>query len=210
MNSQGVQSVDRGLVNRSVVAVRSALRLMAASRAKYRRARFSLDVRQATLDQAEQSLLRELVEQVAELPGPIIEIGTLIGATTTRMAQWKSPRQRIISVDSYCWNPWKLSPEMHHALAAQVLYSVVQSAQVEQVRMDKDRFFATYEGPAPSLVFLDAIHSYAATKADILWSRRVGASTICGHDYCEEFPGVIQVVEEFGGPAKLRGTLWSL
>ena len=53
-----------------------------------------LDVRQSTLNEAERSLLRQLVEQAGNNVGPIIEIGTLIGVTTTRMALWKSARQR--------------------------------------------------------------------------------------------------------------------
>lgn len=43
----------------------------------------------------------------------------------------------------------------------------VQSKQVEQLRMDKADFFSSYNGPAPSLVFLDAIHNYEHTKLDI-------------------------------------------
>src|SRR2546430_13606965 len=45
-----------------------------------------VDVQQSTLNEFEQSLLRRLVEQAGHHGGPIIEIGTLIGATTTRMA----------------------------------------------------------------------------------------------------------------------------
>ena len=155
-------------------------------------------------------LLCQLVEQARHHYGPIVEIGTLIGATTSRMALWKSSRQRIITVDNYRRNPWRLSPEQHHALAVQVLFCLVQTGEVEQVRMDKSEFYCTYDGPAPALVFLDAVHNYEETKADIQWARRVGASIICGHDYCERFPGVIQAVDEFGGVAQLRGSLWSL
>jgi hypothetical protein len=60
------------------------------------------------------------------------------------------------------------------------------------------------------LVFLDAVHTYDETKEDIQWARRVGASVVCGHDYCERFPGVIHAVNEFGHPSQLRGSLWVL
>src|SRR5262245_41244809 len=82
--------------------------------------------------------------------------------------------------------------------------------QVEQVRMDKSEFYRAYDGPDPALVFLDAVHTYEETKLDIQWARRVRASIICGHDYCKRFPGVIRAVDEFGRPAQLRGSLWSL
>ena len=185
-------------------------RYLGAALGAFRRAITPLDVRQSTLNAAEQSLLRQLVEQAGQHCGPIIEIGTLIGATTTCMALWKSARQRIITVDNYRGNPWRLSPDLHHALTAQVLFCLVELGQVEQVRMDKNEFYQTYDGPAPALVFLDAVHTYEETKVDIQWAHRVGASIICGHDYCERFPGVIEAVDEFSPPAQLRGSLWSL
>jgi hypothetical protein len=155
-------------------------------------------------------LLRQLVEQVGGHDGPIIEIGTLIGATTSRMALWKSARQRIITVDNYRRNRWGLPPELHHELTAQVLFYLVETRQVEQVQMEKSRFYQVYDGPAPALVFLDAVHTYEETKVDIEWARGVGASIICGHDYCERCPGVIRAVNEFGRPVQLRGSLWAL
>ena len=126
------------------------------------------------------------------------------------LALWKSARQRIITVDNYRQNPWRLPPEQHYALAAQVLFCLVQRGEVEQVRMDKSEFYRVYDGPAPALVFIDAVHTYEHTKADVQWARRVGASIICGHDYCERFPGVMQAVDESGRLAQLRGSLWSL
>jgi hypothetical protein len=169
-----------------------------------------VDIRRSTLDETEHGLLRHLVEQAGQHDGPIIEIGTLIGATTTRMALWKSRPQRIITVDNYHRNPWGLPTELHQALAAQVLFLPTETRQVEQLRMDKAEFYRTYDDQAPALVFLDAVHTYQETKADIQWARCVDASIVCGHDYCERFPGVVQAVDEFGGPAQLRGSLWVL
>jgi predicted O-methyltransferase YrrM len=185
-------------------------RYLGASVGGFLRAVKPVDVQQSTLNEFEQSLLRRLVEQAGHHDGPIIEIGTLIGATTTRMALWKSARQRIITVDNYRRNPWRLSPEHHHALAAQVLFSLVQAGEVEQVRMDKSEFYRSYDGPAPALVFLDAVHTYEETRLDIAWARRAGAAIICGHDYCARFPGVMRAVDEAGPMAQLRGSLWSL
>jgi hypothetical protein len=58
--------------------------------------------------------------------------------------------------------------------------------------------------------FATAFAATAITKVDIEWARGVGAAIICGHDYCERFPGVIRAVDEFGRLAQLRGSLWSL
>lgn len=59
-------------------------------------------------------------------------------------------------------------------------------------------------------MFLDAIHDYAETRKDILWARRVGAAVVTGHDYSPKFPGVMQIVDELGGPAELAGTVFRL
>jgi hypothetical protein len=156
------------------------------------------------------ALLSRLVKQSQELPGPIVEIGTLFGRTATHMALFKAPQQKIITVDTYTWNPWGLSRETHHQLTAQMLHYLVQTGNVEQLKMDKNLFYATYRGPAPSLVFLDAIHTYEETKKDIQWAKSVGAGLIAGHDYSDKFPGVQQVVHEFGGPKELGGTVFLL
>ena len=126
------------------------------------------------------------------------------------MALAKAPHQKIITVDVYCWNRLGFAPDVHAAFTSQMLYYLSETGHVKVVRMDKNEFFSTYEGPPPSMVFLDAVHDYDETKKDIEWAQRAGARTIAGHDYCDEFPGVKQVVDEFGGPAELGGTVWVL
>ena len=165
---------------------------------------------QATVEANGIPLIQHLVLESRKYPGPIIEIGTLIGITTTTMALAKAPNQKIITVDVYCWNPWGLTPDSHEALASQVLHYLVETGQVERIRSCKNEFFKNYRGPAPSMVFLDAWHDYEETKKDIAWARRVGAKIIAGHDYCDEFPGVKRIVDECGGPRKLAATVWAL
>lgn len=169
-----------------------------------------VDVTEATLTQEERSLIRELVLESGAFPGPIIEVGTLLGATTMWMALAKKPEQRIMTVDNYCWNPWYLTPKMHEALTAHCLYSLRETGHVEQVVMGKNEFFASYDGPPPSMVFLDAWHTYEETKRDIDWAMSLKTPIIAGHDYCDLWPGVIQAVEESGGAARLRGSVWVL
>jgi hypothetical protein len=164
----------------------------------------------ATVEPEAIPMIHRLVRESRKYPGPIIEIGTLLGITTTTMALVKAPEQKIITVDLYCWNPWGFTPDVHEALTSQILHYLVQTGHVERIRMDKDEFYRTYQGPAPAMVFLDAMHDYEATKRDIQWASRVGAKIIAGHDYCDKFPGVVQIVKEFGGPRKLGGSVWAL
>ena len=172
---------------------------------------FSYD---ATLDGSllaeEYGFLRELVQQANALPGPLIEIGTLFGRTTAKMALWKDPQKKIYTIDDYSWNPWRLSPQMHYQLTELVLQYLVDAGHVIQVRAAKDEWLAQYAGPPPALVFCDADHSYEATRSDIQLSLRAGAQLICGHDYSAEHPGVIQAVEECGGLQARTASLWLL
>lgn len=71
-------------------------------------------------------------------------------------------------------------------------------------------FFRDYRDEPPALVFLDAIHSYSETKIDIQWALSVNAAAIAVHDYSDDWPGVIQAVDEFGGPDRQAGSLCSL
>lgn len=168
------------------------------------------DPRMATVEAEAVGFIAELVAASRAHAGPIIEIGTLIGITTTTMALAKATHQKIVTVDAYCWNPWGLSPSSHEALAESTLRYLVTTGHVERVRMDKNRFYESYRGPSPALVFLDAIHDYEETRKDIEWARSVGAGIIAGHDYCAAFPGVIEIVDECGGPRRLVGTAWML
>jgi hypothetical protein len=165
---------------------------------------------QATVEPEAIAFIQELVRESRRYSGPIVEIGTLLGVTTTNMALAKSPEQKIITVDNYCWNPWALPPDVHAALTEQVLCYLIKTGQVERVRKDKNVFFASYRGAAPAMVFLDAVHDYTETKKDIEWSRKVGAKIIAGHDYSDEFPGVKQIVDEYGGPRELNASVWVL
>jgi predicted O-methyltransferase YrrM len=163
---------------------------------------------QGSLDQQEYGLLKLAVEQAATGPGPIIEIGTLFGFTTAMMASWMG-RGRLITVDNYSWNPWGLVPEVHRALARRIMEPFTQAGRIDIVDMDSKTFFATYAGPAPSLVFIDGDHSYQAVRGEIEWAKKLGASIIGGHDYGGKTPGVIQAVDEhFPKTVTLGETVW--
>jgi hypothetical protein len=157
----------------------------------------------------ERELVREAVLQANSLPGPIIEVGTLFGYTTSWMAQWKRVDKKIISVDNYCWNPWNVSPDSHRMFTRRVLGYLIHRGEVELIDMDKNAFFESYRGPSPSLVFLDANHSYEETAKDIAWAKRIGAKIIAGHDYVSVF-GVVRAVEEAGGRRAGASSVWVL
>lgn len=160
------------------------------------------------LSLVESRLLGELVRS-SDPERPIIEVGTLFGFSTTVITLFKAPGQRLLTVDDYSWNPLGLSPEAHFAATRNRLSEAVEKHSVEIVRMDKDAFYRTYAGPPPAVFFCDADHSYEATRADILWARSVGATTICGDDYDDPHQrGTARAVDELGGPKQLADGLF--
>lgn len=140
-------------------------------------------------------------------PGPIVEVGTLFGWSTRVMVLFKEPERELITVDSYVWNPLSLPAERHARATHSALQEAVDHHRVRLVTQDKAVFYERYNGPPPALVFLDAIHSYEETRKDIEWARRVHAKTICLHDYSSKHPGVVQAVDEAGGPRHLFESL---
>ena len=163
---------------------------------------------QGQLSLLESRLLGQLVRD-SDPTRPIIEIGTLFGYSSIVMTLFKHPGQPLITVDNYCWNPLGLSPDAQYDTTRNRLKEATADFSVQVLRMDKEAFYRSYQGPAPAVFFCDADHSYEATKADILWARSVGASVICGDDYDHSFQrGTAQAVDELGGPARLAGGLF--
>jgi hypothetical protein len=159
---------------------------------------------------AESRFLGELAA-TAEARRPIVEVGTLFGASTLVLASWKPPSQRLLTVDNYSWNPLGISPAAHRlATRARLSYAIRHQA-VEIVDCDATSFYASYEGPAPALFFCDADHSYEAVLNDLRWARSVGASLIAGHDYDRTLhPGVVRAVDEMGGAREIVGSVYLL
>lgn len=154
----------------------------------------------------EARFLGELVRRT-EAKDPIVEIGVLFGYSTSVMTFFKDPQQPLIGVDNFIWNPLDITPEYHEYATRRVLQQATDKYSVEVKNIDKKKFFDTYDGPAPGLVFCDADHSTEATLEDIDWARSVGAKIVCGHDYGED-PRVTAAVDQRGGPKELVGRVF--
>lgn len=138
---------------------------------------------------------------------PVIEIGTLFGVSTRALFVAKPKATRLISIDNYSWNPLLLSRTAHRRQTIRGWTQLEEGHHVELLDLDREEFFAAYSGPAPFLVFLDAIHTYDATRTDLDWAVKVGADIVCSHDYRSEWPGVIRAVDEVGPVSLLVGHL---
>jgi predicted O-methyltransferase YrrM len=168
-----------------------------------------LDMR-GDISHAEARFLLGLVQDL-DSDRPIIEIGTLFGFSTSVLLLGRKQNQLVITVDDFSWNPYGLPPSAHERITRHRLRGSIADGSLQIVRSAKDRFFANYDMGPPGLVFLDADHSYEATREDILWARSAGATIIAGHDYSPgSFDGVVRAVDEHGGPAELCESLFVL
>lgn len=153
--------------------------------------------------------LKALVEIANGLPGPIVEIGVLFGFTTQRLAQWKLEDKELIGVDNFGWNPIGIPPSAHRELTFQSLSYLMQKNNVKLFDGHNVDFYDTLD-VAPSMVFIDAGHSYEGVKVDIDWAFTRGVPIISGHDYSEHHPGVVKAVHEyFGDKVQVRGSVWA-
>jgi hypothetical protein len=122
----------------------------------------------------------------------------------------KDVNRELITIDNYTWNPIGIDPETHYNITKGILSEAAERYNTTQTRIDKSDFYESYKGPPPSLVFLDADHSYEETRKDIEWAKKIKSGLICGHDYKEDCPGVTRAVDELGGVRKRVESLWVL
>lgn len=154
--------------------------------------------------------IRTAVARAASFDGPIVEIGALFGWTTQLLASFKSPEKELIAVDNFCWNPFHIPPDDHRVILRRTLRYCLQHCRTRIFDGTAREFYDSYTGPTPSMVFIDADHSYEATRADIEWACARGVPVVAGHDYQPALhQAVVRAVDErFGGRFELFGSVW--
>ena len=154
--------------------------------------------------------IREAVARAAPFDGPIIEIGTLFGWTTQLIASLKSPEKELIAVENFSWNPFCIPPDDHRVITRRTLHYCLQHCRTRIHDGAAREFYDAYEGPTPSMVFIDGDHSYEGVQADIAWALERGVPVVAGHDYNSALhqPIVRAVDERFGSRFDLFGTVW--
>jgi predicted O-methyltransferase YrrM len=152
--------------------------------------------------------LRLLVRQVLKPKCRILEIGSWLGAGSTRVIV-----EELKSINDgrlYCVDTWKGSKNVsrHQDIVAKYdifgtfLHNVKEAGgdgYVHPLVMNSSSAAAIVADGCFDLVFIDGDHSYVSTKEDIqLWKPKVRVGGIlCGHD-CECRPSV-----------RLRDTIYS-
>jgi hypothetical protein len=153
--------------------------------------------------------IREAVARAAAHPGPIVEIGTLFGWTAQLIASMKSPEKELIAIDNFCWNPFHVPPDDHRAITRRTLHYCLEHCRTRIFDGTAREFYDKYDDPTPSMVFIDADHSYAAVRADIAWATERGVPVIAGHDYQPLHQVVMRAVDEsFASRVDVFGSVW--
>lgn len=157
----------------------------------------------------ESRFLFELVRR-SDPTRPIVEVGTLYGASTLVICLAKHPKQRLYAVDNFSWNSLGISSNVHLAATKKRLEECINNFEVKLINKSADKFYSDYDDLPPALYFCDADHRYEAVHKDITWAKSRGSSIICGDDYEPRHTGVTRAVNDFGGPTELHGGLWLL
>jgi hypothetical protein len=154
--------------------------------------------------------IREAVARAAPFDGPIVEIGTLFGWTTQLIASLKSPEKELIAVENFSWNPFCIPPDDHRVITRRTLHYCLRHCRTRIHDGSARGFYDAYEGPTPSMVFIDGDHSFEGVQADIAWALERGVPVIAGHDYNSVLhQPIVQAVDaRFGRRFDLFGTVW--
>ena len=193
--------------------------LTSSSEAQYRSqvrtfVEFCADPRKAysgSVQPNELDFLQRLISRANTIDGPIVEIGTLFGFTTQHIANWKTIEKELITVDDFSWNPIGFDSETHRAFTNRILYYLIKRANTTLYTSSNTEFYRSYHGETPSMVFIDASHRYNDVIVDIRWAKENNIPIISGHDYAEDFPGVVRAVNETFGKENVQsvGSVWA-
>jgi hypothetical protein len=152
--------------------------------------------------------LREAVARAARYPGPIVEIGTLFGWTAQLIAGFKSPEKELIAVDNFSWNPFAIPPDDHRVITRRTLHYCLEHCRTRIFDGTAREFYDSYQGPTPSMVFIDGDHSHEGASADIAWAIERGVPVIAGHDYQTLHLAVMRAVDERFAQVDVTGSVW--
>lgn len=159
----------------------------------------------------ERDELIKWVVRFKDIPGPIVEIGTLLGYSVQALCEGvlkSDVTKRIYTVDNYGWNPMGVQPYRHRMLTNLNLVMAKRLTDLVIVDSTAEEFYKSFK-ELPSFVFIDADHTYASVKKDLEFFKDIGAPVIAGHDY--NFPDVHRAVHEVLGEHGLEvfsGTLF--
>ena len=163
---------------------------------------------------------REVVVDLINLfrPRRVAEVGVWRGRLSKLIAQQCDSVERLLLVDPWAVHelhgttmnegtPTAASMDEMYADVARWARSV-RTPTIEVVRTTSED--ASSAAPTLDFVFLDAIHDYENTRADIrAWKRTLRpGGVLAGDDYRPRFPGLIRAVDELLPERRVSAGIW--
>lgn len=137
----------------------------------------------------------------------IVEVGSWKGRSTHALLNGN--KGSVTAVDT-----WKGSADPKDGTHGQDTFDEFMTNcgafnNLKTLRMPSVESAKSFDDKSIDMVFIDAGHTYEELKEDIAaWLPKTKA-IICGHDYSEVWPGVMQAVDEaFGKPDGVEDTIW--
>jgi predicted O-methyltransferase YrrM len=152
-----------------------------------------------------------LISQMPE-EGTFVELGAWLGKSSAYLCD-KATGKQITIIDTWKGSPNELTTT--HALATQVdIYELFKANMGERkyksIKATSKAASKKFADESLDVVFIDLTHTYEAVKEDIaLWLPKVKKGGIlAGDDYHENWPGVIQAVDELLYGRAFIGDCW--
>lgn len=143
----------------------------------------------------------------------MIEIGSYAGESTSIFAE---NFKEVISIDPYINDYDPSDPACSHLELSEVYGVFIENIKkydnIKHIRKTSDDAILTLKGKSFDFVYIDGLHTKEQVEKDInnyLPIVNVGGF-IAGHDYHENWPGVVETVNnKFGAPDKIfKDTSW--
>ncbi len=140
--------------------------------------------------------------------GNVVEIGVASGCFTKQILSTYKSLSKLSIIDSWRFqeegyiDPCNLSQETQDERYRQIQEDLKDEPRVEIIRAWSNEAVSRFEDNSIQFLYLDANHSYNASKADLgLWFPKIAVGGMfAGHDYCNGDGvghGVKKAVDEF-------------
>jgi cephalosporin hydroxylase len=154
------------------------------------------------------NILTQVVELVSQQdpskPMRCIEVGSWVGESAIAIAAGLKHGGTVYCVESFEGDG--SSDPINRAIATLgsdyikgVFLSNTEGSPIRLIEGKSQDVAKNTEKSDADFVFIDAGHTYEDAKADIeaWWNHVAPNGWMCGDDYCEHYPGVVQAVNEF-------------
>lgn len=148
-----------------------------------------------------------LLKQLAGESNSVVEIGSWKGRSTKALLE--SCKGKVYAVDHWKGTKSDISSiaTINHDIFAEFMKNVGHYPNLVVLKGESTDMAGMFNGNV-DMVFIDADHTYEGCKADIEAWKPKCRKFMCGHDYSESFPGVMQAVNEIFGKPYTTDTIW--